>query len=104
VGGRSVRKSVRRERGARSGRERGSLAQGGKEAGGCSVGGRCGKGAPVGGLAVRKCAVPFGEMPSMQAGAGWVVDGGAGAGDRQAVGTLALRVDVPGGGKFAGGG
>ena len=80
VRGGSVRESVRREHGARSGRECCPLAQGGKEAGGCSVGGRCGKGAPVGGLAVRKCAVPFGEMPSMQAGAGWVVDGGAGGG------------------------
>jgi len=104
VGGWSALESAGRERGARSGRGRCSLARGGKEAGGCPGSGRCGKGAPVGWLAIQKRCVPFGERPSMQVGAGGVVGGGAGDGDRQAVGTLALRVDVPGGGKPAGGG
>ncbi len=40
----------------------------------------------------------------MQAGAGWVVDGGAGAEDRQTVGTVSAFGDAPGGGKPAGGG
>ena len=80
AGGWSFLESVGRERGARSGRGRCSLTWGGKEAGGCSGSGRCGKGALVGWLAVWKCASPFGERPSMQAGAGWVVDGGAGSG------------------------
>jgi len=92
VGEWSFLESAGRERGVCSGGGRGSLACGGKEAGGCGGSGHCGKGVPVGGLAVRKCASPSGEKPSVLAGAGGVVDGGAGAGDGRAVGTSAHRM------------
>jgi len=98
VGGWSFRKSAGRERWARSGKERGSLTWGGKEAGVCSGSGRCGKGAPVEWLAVRKGSVPFGERLSVLAGAGRVAGVGAGAEDRQAVGTSAHRMMLQGAG------
>jgi len=86
---------VRIEGGARSGRRRCSLARGGKEAGSCSGSGRCGKGAPIGWMAVRKRSVPFGERPSVLAGAGGVAGVGAGAEDRQAVGQSTLLAMSP---------
>ena len=100
VGGWSALESAGRERGARSGRGRGSLSRGGKGAGGWWGSGRCGKGVPVEWLAVRKGSVPFGERPSVLAGAGGVAGVGAGAEDRQAVGTVSAFGDAPGGGEI----
>jgi len=95
VGGWSALESAGRERGARSGRERCAGCRGGKEAGGCWGSGRCGKGAPVGWLAVQKRCVPFGERPSVLAGAGRVADGGAGAGGGGPSGRPALSAMPP---------